>query len=183
MNSSSTGVKHVGPNKRDNTAVISQTLLTQAVMRVDSLGINERIALSDEIFLQQPNLLASVLVLQRMGAGYPQIDVVLNLLLVIYQAMKISGHIWPVISEETQERCLQRLTARARFIEGLNPELTSQAVEQQIKDHGECYLLAYAHGTLEKHRLLAVRTDAEKYLLLAALNLVDCVADTKAMPR
>ena len=90
MISSSPGVKHVRPNKHDNTAVISQAILTQAVMRVDGLGINERIALSDEIFLQQPNLLASVLVLQRMGASYPQIDVVLNLLLVTYQAMKIS---------------------------------------------------------------------------------------------
>jgi len=106
--------------------------------------------------------------------------VLLNLLFVVYQAMKLSGHVWLVVSEKTQERCLQRLSARALFVHALNPELTRQAVEQQIKDHGERYLLAYAYGTLKEHSLLAVNTEAEKYLLLAALNLVDCVADTKA---
>jgi len=143
------------------------------------MEMDERVAFADEIFLHQPNLLASVLVQQRMGASYPQIDVLLNLLFVVYQAMKISGQVWPMLSEQTQERCLQRLTARARFVEALNPELTKQAVEQQIKEHRECYLLAYVHGTLGEHGLLAVRTEAEKYLLLAALNLVDCVADPK----
>ena len=159
--------------------LISQAILAQAVITVNGMGMNERVALADEIFRHQPNLLASVLVQQRMGASHPQIDVLLNLLFVVYQAMKISGYVWPVISEQTQERCLQRLTARARFVEGLTPELMEQAVEQQIKEHGECYLLAYVHGTLGEHDLLAVRTEAEKYLLLAAFNLVDCVAATK----
>jgi len=49
---SSPGVKHVRPNKRDDTALISKAILTQAVIRVDGLGINDRIALSDEIFCQ-----------------------------------------------------------------------------------------------------------------------------------
>lgn len=40
----------------------------------------------------------------------------------------------------------------------------------------ERYLLAFAYGYLAEHDLLRVRTDAEKFLLLAALNLVECVA-------
>jgi hypothetical protein len=63
-------------------ALISQTILAKAVIAVESMGTDARVSLADEIFLRQPNLLASVLVLQRMGASYPQIEVVLNLLFV-----------------------------------------------------------------------------------------------------
>lgn len=38
------------------------------------------------------------------------------------------------------------------------------------------YLLAFVYGYLGDHDLLAVRTEAEKYLMLATLNLVECVA-------
>jgi hypothetical protein len=37
-------------------------------------------------------------------------------------------------------------------------------------------LLAFAYGHLGEQDLLRVRTDAEKFLLLAVLNHVDCVA-------
>lgn len=163
-------------------SAISQAILVDADIAVRAMGLNQRVALADEIFLRQPNLLASVLVQQRMGASLQQIDVLVNILLVAWQAMKMSGHVWPVISEATQERCLQRLTGRVRFTEGLAPELFDQAVQDQLAEHGEPFLLAFAYGQLREHDLLAVRTEAEKYLLLAALNLVDCIAAT-AQPR
>ncbi|WP_418126173.1 hypothetical protein [Variovorax sp. 160MFSha2.1] len=43
-------------------------------------------------------------------------------------------------------------------------------------DHPERYLLAFMYGHLGKHDLLRVRTDAEKFLLLATVNLVEFVA-------
>lgn len=43
-------------------------------------------------------------------------------------------------------------------------------------DHPERYLQAFVHGHLGLHDLLRVRTDAERLLLLAALNLVERVA-------
>ena len=42
--------------------------------------------------------------------------------------------------------------------------------------------IAVLHGHLREHGLLTVDTEAQKYLMLAALNLVDCIADT-APPR
>ena len=72
--------------------------------------------------------------------------------------------------------CLQRLTARARFSEGLPNELTTQVVQQFCDEHRERYLLAFVYGHLREHDLMAVRTEAEKYLMLGALNLVECVA-------
>lgn len=38
------------------------------------------------------------------------------------------------------------------------------------------FLLAFVYGYLGDHDLWAVRTEAEKYLVLATLNLVECIA-------
>ena len=75
-----------------------------------------------------------MLVLHRYGATFVQIEVVLKVLLVFHEAMKISSSgsgsgskssnagrgasQRPVISEDVQKRCLARISARVRFIEG-----------------------------------------------------------------
>jgi hypothetical protein len=157
---------------------ISAPILIDADITVRRMSMDDRIALADEVFKQQPNLLASVLVQPRMGATLQQVEVLLNILLVAYQAMKTSRHHWPVISEATQEQCLQRLKDRFHLAEELAPELRQRAVDEQIHAHGERYLLAFVYGTLRDHDLIGVRTEAEKYLLLAAFNMVDCIAAT-----
>ena len=50
------------------------------------------------------------------------------------------------------------------------------AYEQFHTEHAERYLLAFVYGWLGEHDLMGVRTEAEKYLMLGALNLVECVA-------
>jgi hypothetical protein len=122
---------------------ISPRSLIDADLTVRAMDMDARIALADEVFMQQPNLLASVLVQHRMGATMQQVEVLVNIMLVAYQAMKTSGHRWPVISEATQVQCLQRLTARFAFAEGLAPELHQQVVDEWIKAHSERYLLAF----------------------------------------
>ena len=155
---------------------ITQLLLAQAHVGVDRMGQAQKVALADEIFLQQPTLLASILVLPRMGVAMEQLEVALHVLLVTFQAMKLSGHKWPIVTEDIQEGCLQRLTARARFNEGLPPDLVAQTVQRFCDEHAERFLLAFVYGYLGDHGLLAVRIEAEKYLMLATLNLVECVA-------
>lgn len=156
--------------------LITQAALVQAAIDVNGMSHAQKVCLADEIYAQQPNMLASVLVLPRMGVSMAQLEVPLHILLVTFQAMKRSGRTWPIISEEMQETCLQRLTGRARFNDGLPDELATQVVKQFCGEHPERYLLAFAYGYLGEHDLLSVRTDAEKFLLLAALNLVECVA-------
>jgi hypothetical protein len=153
-------------------------VLIDADLTIRRMSMEERIALADEVFKHQPNLLASALVQQRFGSTMQEIEVLLNVLLVAYQAMKTSGHRWPVISEDTQEQCLQRLTGKLRFTEGLSPELQQRAIDEQINEHTERYLLAFVWGTLRDHDLLGIRTDAQKHLVLAAFNLVECIAST-----
>lgn len=164
-------------------ALITQTVLAKAAIAVGGMGQVERVQLADEVFAHQPNLLASVLVLQRMGASLQQIDVPVHILLVAYQAMKTCGHVWPVISEDTQEVCLRRLTGRVRFAEGLPAQLLQQSMQQYINEHSERYLLAFAYGHLRDNDLLGARTEAEKFLLLATLNLVECIASAGAQAR
>ena len=149
-----------------------------AVLRFDSMTFQDRERLAEEVHARQPNLFFSVVVLQRYGATLEQLEVVLNLLLVFYEAMKISGRAWPIISEDVQERCLKRISGRVRFIEGLTQQEQTQATSDAIADHPEQQLLAYVYGKFREHGLLGIETETEKMLMLAALNLVECIAET-----
>jgi hypothetical protein len=43
--------------------------------------------------------------------------------------------------------------------------------------HPEKLLLAYVYGKSKDHGLLGIETEAEKMLMLAALNMVECIAE------
>jgi len=159
-------------------ASISSQNLLDAVLRVEHMSFEARARLADDVHARQPNLLYSVIVLHRFGATVAQIEVVLNLLLVFHEAMRTSGRDWPVVSEDVQDRCLKRVSARARFIEGLSPPLQAHAVADAVGDYPEQQLLAYVLGKLKESDLLAIKTEAEKMLMLVALNLVECIAET-----
>ena len=105
----------------------------------------------------------------------------LNVLLVFFGAMKARGKHWPVISEEVQQRCLALVTGRVRFIEGLIPQLQTLVTLDAVGDHPEPQLLAYVFGNFKGSGLLCTHIEAEKVLMLAALNLVECIAET-ALP-
>lgn len=65
------------------------------------------------------------------------------------------------------------VTATMKFTEGVPPD---QMITRFCTGHPERYSLAFVYGYLGEHDLLRARTDAERFLLLAALNLVECVA-------
>lgn len=117
-----------------------------------------------------------------MGVNMPEVEIALHVLFVAFLAMKRSQHRWDVVTTNLQEACMERLTARMRFNDGLPAELAAELVTQFHTEHAERYLLAYVYGYLGEHDLLKVRTDAEKSLLLAVLNLVECIAAVKAKP-
>ena len=150
--------------------------MVQADIAVRRMSPAQKVSLADEIFAQQPNMLASILSLPRMGVDVVQLEVPLHILFVTFQAMKHCGRVVPTISEDIQETCLRRLTSTMKFTEGVPPDLVAQMITKFNVDHPERYLLAFVYGYLGEHDLLSVRTDAEKFLLLAALNLVECIA-------
>lgn len=157
---------------------ISIPLLTGAVLRVQGMSHDERTQLADEIHARQPNLFFSVLALQGFGATLEHMEMVLMLLMVFHEAMKDSGRHWPVISEEIQDRGLKRITARARFAEGLPAKQQARAAADTIAKHPEQPMLAYVFAKFGEHGLLDVQTETQKMLMLAALNLVESIALT-----
>lgn len=155
---------------------LTQGSVIKADIGVRRMSHGQKVRLADEIYAQQPNMLASILALPRMGVNMAQLEVALHILLVTFQAMKLSGHQWSLVTENIQDGCLQRLAARARFNEGVPQELATKIVEQFHTEHAERDLLAFVYGYLGDHDLMAVRTEAETYLMMGALNLVECVA-------
>ena len=147
--------------------LLTQDVMVQANIDVNRMSAQQKVQLTDEIYVQQPNLLASILVLPRYGVDMQLLEEPIHVLLVAFQAMKHCGHALPTISEDVQETCLQRLTATLKFSEGVPPDLVEQMITKFCVDHPERYLLAFVYGHLGQHDLLRVRTDAEKYLLLA----------------
>ena len=158
-------------------ATVLPTHLMRALNEFDRMDLGQRVRLGDELHERQPNLLASFLVLRNLGASDLQLEIALHVLLVTWLAMKHSERSWPVVTETLQETCLQRLTGRMRFTEGLTGALMQRGLQDQIEAHREKTLLAFALGHLRDAGLLGIRTDAEKFTVLAVLNLVECVAE------
>lgn len=165
------------------TGRITQAALARAIRAVEVMKREQKIGLADEIFQYQPNLLASILVLPSMGVNMSEVEIALHVLLVAFEAMKCGGHTWPVVSEQVQEMCLQRLTGHMRFNEGLPLKTANELVRKFCDEHREQQLLAFAYGHLGDHKLLGVQTDAHKPLVLAVLNLVECIAYVGALPK
>lgn len=157
-------------------AAISHQLLADAVVKVTRMSMAEKEALADRIHARQPNLFYSVLVLKNYGASFIEIEVVLNILFVLYEVMTARGKTWPVVSEDVQEKSLKRVTGRVWFIEGLTPDQQDMATRDAVADHPEQLALAFVFGEFKAHGMLGIKTEAEKMAMFAALNLVECIA-------
>lgn len=160
---------------------ISVEQLAAAIAKVRSMSLAEKSTLADEIFEKQPNLLASCVVQQRLGVAEHAVEFLLNILLVCFQAMKESGHDWPLISEEDQERQLARLRGTISFSEDFtDPELANAARAQYVMNHPEAPLLAYVFREFTLWLLeLADRgteTESDKFVMMAGINIVNCIA-------
>lgn len=150
---------------------ITNEAMAKALVAARAMGLPEKEQLADEIFRVQPNLLASVLGLPQLGVALPKVEFALDMLLVCFLAMQASGQVWPLITEDEQERQMQRLVGIVRFGADLGA-----AMQQYIAGHPEKILLAYV--TTETSQWTAsVRPEAsDTYVALAVLNVVNCIA-------
>jgi hypothetical protein len=164
---------------KDTMTKITQAALVSAIQQIEHMDSKAREAACDEIFLEQPNLLASVLVLTRMAVSPRYIEVVLEALIVTHLALKESRERVETITEEEQERELQRLVASVKFTEGLEPALVDESIRQYIGFHGEPWLLVYVMTRLHENELLTNANEDSKYVILSALNLVGCIASAR----
>jgi hypothetical protein len=56
------------------------------------------------------------------------------------------------------------------------PPQRPRAIADSIAEHPEKQILAYATGKLKEHGLNGANTEAEKMIILAAINLVESIA-------
>jgi len=160
---------------------ITQATLASAIQRVSDMDLGARERVCDEIFVEQPNLLTSVLVLTKMAIPPPHIEVALEALMVMHLALKASGKRIRTITEEDQERELQRLVASVRFTEGLELPQVDESIRQYAGFQKEPWLLSYVVGLLQDNGVVSMANEDSKYLILSVFNLVACVANARSV--
>jgi hypothetical protein len=132
--------------------------------------------LADKMFRDQPNVLVSFLVQKQLGVCMEKAEFLLELLLICFQAMKESGLAWPIITEDEQDRQMARFVATVRFGEDLPADGRDRAMQQYIEAHPEKELLVFVHVETTRWLQRVVPEESDTYLVLAALNLVNCIA-------
>jgi hypothetical protein len=109
--------------------------MARALIAAQAMDLQQKEQLADEVFRAQPNLLGSVVVLPQLGVALPKVDFAIEILFVCFLAMKKSGLTWPVITEDDQDRQLQRFVAITHFGDDLNDSLRECSMQQYVADH------------------------------------------------
>ena len=154
--------------------------LAAAIRKVRAMSLKEKEALAEEIHRHQPHMLASCLVQSRLGVEPAAVEFLLNILLVCYQSMKESGLQWPVITEDEQERQMQRWIGAVQFSEHAVGSAADGAREQYASQHPEQPLLAFVLSeTNQWLREISKRNaeaESDKFVMMSSMNLVNCIA-------
>jgi hypothetical protein len=154
--------------------------LAAAILKVRSMSLQEKEALAEEIHRCQPHMLASCLVQSRLGVAPAAVEFLLHILLVCYQSMKESGLQWPVITEDEQERQMQRWIGAVQFSEHAMGSAADGARDQYASQHSEQPLLAFVVSeTNQWLREISQRhaeAESDKFVMMASMNLVNCIA-------
>lgn len=155
---------------------ISRSALVQAITVVRAMDMTQKERLADELFRTQPHLFGTFLVQTRLGVSLEKMEFLLDVLFVCFQAMKESGLAWPLITEDELDRQSTRFVAIAKFSADLIESLRNQSMTQYIEDHPEKELLSYVQVETMKWLARIVPEESDKYVMLAAWNIVNCIA-------
>ena len=160
-------------------AKINRTVLKRSIKKIQKMSLKDKEAIIDEIYLEQPNLLASVLVLKQMGSSLEDMEVLINILLVTHLALKDACIKLLKITENDQDREMARFVGHVKFTEGLSSASETQAMQDYINSHEEQLLLAHAYNEMSNAGFTELRSEAAKYLILAGVNIVNCISTAK----
>jgi hypothetical protein len=159
--------------------------LAAAIRKIRCMNLQEKEALAEEIHRSKPYMLASCLVQSRLGVEPAAVEFLLNILLVCYQSMKESGLQWSVITEDEQERQMQRWIGAVQFSEHAAGSTADEARAQYASQHSEQPLLAFVLsetnqwlGEIAEHHAQA---ESDKFVMMASMNLVNCIASASVL--
>ncbi len=129
---------------------VSEKDLARAIEKVDAMDIKTKELACDDLFVQQPNLLASVLVQQQLGNSMNDVDSLLHILIVLHFTIKEAGIIIPKISEQEQDRQLEILKQSILFSQGMSLNLVESSINQYVSSHKETVLFSYVLGAMQE---------------------------------
>lgn len=160
---------------------IKESALIKAIKKVDEMDLIESEKVVDEIHQEQPNLLASVLVQHQMGNRLEDVEVLLNILMVTFLALKYSGVKLEKITEQQQTRELAKYTGHISFLEGLDQTNTTLAIDQFSDSKSEKSLMAYVLRTMVDAGFTKRSNESAKFLVMAGVNIINCVCIAKVV--
>lgn len=167
---------------------ISAQDVTSAVRKLQGMSPSEQAVLADEIFKRQPFLMDSCLLQHSLSVANDGLQHTTAMLLVCFQAMKESGFEWQLITEDQQERQLNRMTATVELSRKFADRNLSDGVTQQfLMSHPEqplmAYVLAASNFWLQQIAARGTESETDKDVLMACINFVNCIAYTEAKAR
>jgi hypothetical protein len=169
-------VEYICSSGGNGMSRIARSTLCTAIEKVRAMSRDQKERLADELFAAQPHMLASFLVQKQMGVSLEKMEFLLEIVFICFMAMKESGLAWPLITEDEQDRQMERFIATMKFGDDLQGRLRDRAMQQYIESHPEKELLAFVFGEMNKWLQRIVAENADKYVMLTAINLVNCIA-------
>jgi len=105
----------------------------------------------------------------------PTIDVVLNILIVLYLAIEEPARFWRSPPRPIRTASCGALPPPSGSPKGWG-DVLAQSFEQTTVYRREKFLFAYVVDTLRRAGLTDLPDETSKYPILAAINLVNCIA-------
>jgi len=163
-------------DQRGSMSRISSEVLIGAEARVRAMDLKQKEELADDLYREQPHVLASFLVQKRLGVSVVKMEFLIELMLICFQAMKDSGITWPLITEADQDLQLARWVGSLRTWELLSEDLRTQELKRYIDAHPEKVLFAYVHTEVARWLQRVAPEESDKYVALVAMNFVNCIS-------
>jgi len=150
--------------------------LVQAINKVKSMKMIDKESLIDEIYLEQPVILSSILVQNNLGNTFEQIDILLNILLVTYVYNRVSKISISKISEHDYEKIVNDLIKEVNNSTQFNNIFQNSFIEIYINNHPNKNLLAYSILEMKKAGFHKLSYENSKYLFIAGMGIVNALS-------
>lgn len=149
-----------------------------AIRRWEALDLAGRENLMDAVFVDQRDMLLSVLTLMHQGHRPDLVEMLLQILGVAYLAASEGGYKLTAVSENEVIQELERVTAQIKFSENLTVDQRNAVIRQYFDNQGEHWLAAYGTSLVQQNDLLASPDgdEREQTIVLMAFALLGCLA-------
>ncbi|MDD5673395.1 MAG: hypothetical protein PHC61_04475 [Chitinivibrionales bacterium] len=161
--------------------MITQKTMVESIQHVMSLDIRGKEKLADEIFVTQPNLLGTVVVLAKLKVPMAKMDEVFFILFVLYEAFqKRSGVDIPLVTEDMIEDAHKNYIAMLKYIDKEGMDEGGNLIGKAMAKSPNRYISAFVIGHLKDHGFSAYSEENE-YCSRAAKVIMDCFIEAASL--